>query len=1214
MKTKEMINIFFIIILLTSNMISCSSKMRKSNAQSKIENSQVTVSPSTNSQSSQTTQTTNSSVSSKNSENELSDQLKALETPSSTKVDTSLKCSAKFEKIISNLPDSLKNVVINEFKTNLNQTTCCKHESMIKSLSKALKEHQNKFTKLMSDQSSMGKKGLSCVRAPDVVLSKMKQKPDSNGTSQQKTIIDQLLKNTNQLNSDLTKCLVQINKIMIKNLGLMCGDDTFTNIFFNVDSNGKVISPKKSQENEINLYNSCSDYIKNYSNYASSILSSYTDSLNFLLGNENCNYFSNNFKFDLNADKEDPLFPSNVKNAPTNSVENLLGTWYEGIKKIDGVKEALVNQLKIDFAIAQQRQPSGLSTYIGRYDINYEIIKKTFYLSKYPAFHVQCRNSQCTAYCPQCSGLSWDSTKVISNSNTNLDVACVNNICLVLVSIIDNISGRQTIVPGAEIFLIRGNDNLKEFDNLTMAKVRNSAKCFFPSQTSSSFIQTHQNSNSTVTSDPKFSQNSTNPSVYEESKIPFSDAMLKTNLENIIKDPSQFQQDFNLATALKLKVTINGTVKRLEEHIFNTLYKTNYSFYLSCEKSVCAVQCDKCDKSLLKLSENSDADLESTSEVSKISMRTTGGSSKSSSGSKSSSSSGSKSSSSSSSTSKSSTSSGTKSSSTSSSTGASSSNSSSGSGSSTSNSKGGSNLTSNTSQKPSTGGSALTSGTSNSSPASTSNSNNISTSNTKGGSNLTGNTSQQSKGGSALTAGTSYSSPATTSTSSYVSSNMNSNPGLTKSPTVNTGFSSGYNSGTSSSYSYNTPNSYSQTSSKTYHYNYNMNNYQPTTKVKVKIYDFTPSYGASYSYYPYSYYGGTYYYPRYSYYRSYGVYGYDPYYYRPYNPYSSNTNTNNRIYLSNEFNPSDWSPSLGTVVTKSDYMKIINNQLQNVKLFVECCKLFCLTYLDSIQDNLPNKENKKRVYLDITLRGFAFINSSTLTLPQGKCLIKNTLAAYSTYNSSTGTTQGLYSKCGLPEPFDIMPIKKNCAYNMISHCAKNNFGQLMNRIASTVTSSDEKGSACSAPLSCINLPDNPSDDQKKSCGDALFGLFLDSGSKINYSALVIPCYKSTTSPSSFIQKEMIRQNLLNSSAYVNLSGLSASQKQIYESIGSQVSSNTESSISIDNSSPGVVYNSSTESQSINSSVDDIVKVSVKNSVKWLKTSISLILIVVLLLI
>ena len=49
MKTKEMINIFFIIILLTSNMISCSSKMRKSNAQSKIENSQVTVSPSTNS-------------------------------------------------------------------------------------------------------------------------------------------------------------------------------------------------------------------------------------------------------------------------------------------------------------------------------------------------------------------------------------------------------------------------------------------------------------------------------------------------------------------------------------------------------------------------------------------------------------------------------------------------------------------------------------------------------------------------------------------------------------------------------------------------------------------------------------------------------------------------------------------------------------------------------------------------------------------------------------------------------------------------------------------------------------------------------------------------------------------------------------------------------------------------------------------------------------
>jgi hypothetical protein len=1064
MKIKQIINILFIITLLTSNMISCSNKMRKSNAQSKIENTQVTVQPTANiSQSTTTIQNTNSSNSSTNSGNELTDQLKAIETPSSTKVDTSTKCSAKFEKIISNLPDSLKTVVINEFKANVNKTTCCVSESMIKSVTKALKEHQKKFTKLMSEQSSIGKKGLTCVRAPDVVQGKMKQTPDANGTSQQKSIIDQLLYNANHLNSNLAKCLVQVNKIVVKNLGLMCGDDSFINAFFNVDSTGKVTSPKKSQENEMNLYNSCTDYIKNYSNFASSILSSYADSLNFLLGNEKCNYFSNDFKFDPVADKEDPLFPSSVKNAPTNSVDNLLESWYSGIKKIEGVKEPLVTQLKKDFVIAQQRQPSGLSTYIGRYDINYDIIKKTFYLSKYPSFHIQCRNMQCTAYCPQCSGLTWESNKVVSNANTSLDVACVNNICVVLVSIYDTISGSQTVVPGAEIFLIRGNDNLKEFDNLTVAKVRNSAKCFTPSQIASSFVQVHQNANSTVTPDSNASSNSTVPPAYAESKLPFSDTIFKTNLASIVKDSSQYEQDFNLATALKLKVTVNGGAKRLEEYIFNTLYKTNYSFYMACEKAVCAVQCDTCDKTPLTLTVNTDTDLESptTSEVSKVAMRS---SSKSSSSKSSSSKSSSSKSSSSSSKSSSSSSSGTKSSSTSSS------------------SKGGSSLTS--------GGS-----TGSSSTASTS----------KGGSNLTSNTSKSSKGGSALTAGTSYSSPATTSTSSYVSSNKSTSSNLTRSQTLNTGFSPAPSAGGSTSY--NSKNSAS-TSTKTYYYNYNANNYKPTTKVKVKIYDFTPSYGASYSYYPYSFYGGTFHYPRYSYYRSYGIYGYDPYYYRPYNPYVSNTNTNNRIYLSNEFNPSDWSPSVGTVVTKNDYMKIVNSQLQNVKLYVECCKLFCVTYVDSIQDNLPNKDNKKRVYLDITLRGFAFINSSTLTLSQGKCLIKNTLTAYSS-NSPPGTSQGLFSKCGLPEPFDIVPIKKNCAYNMASHCAKNNFGQLVNRIASTITSSDEKGSACSAPLSCINLPEIPTDDQKRSCGDALYSMFIDSGAKINYSSLVIPCTKTS---------------------------------------------------------------------------------------------------------
>ena len=62
----------------------------------------------------------------------------------------------------------------------------------------------------MSSQSQKAKKGLGCLRGPEVVNAKMKMKNDNEQTSQQKDLILQLLGESNKMNSNLTKCFVQV--------------------------------------------------------------------------------------------------------------------------------------------------------------------------------------------------------------------------------------------------------------------------------------------------------------------------------------------------------------------------------------------------------------------------------------------------------------------------------------------------------------------------------------------------------------------------------------------------------------------------------------------------------------------------------------------------------------------------------------------------------------------------------------------------------------------------------------------------------------------------------------------------------------------------------------------------------------------------------------------------------------------------------------------
>jgi len=148
-----------------------------------------------------------------------------------------------------------------------------------------------------------------------------------------------------------------------------------------------------------------------------------------------------------------------------------------------------------------------------------------------------------------------------------------------------------------------------------------------------------------------------------------------------------------------------------------------------------------------------------------------------------------------------------------------------------------------------------------------------------------------------------------------------------------------------------------------------------------------------YPYYPHGYYG-------YYYYNPYGIYYYRPYYYgnsntdvnfnehnyyytRPnYVDYYRNSNlvsTNyyNSFNLASEYDPTDWMPNLDPFFDAFSYIRCLTpEKIMKIKIKVRCSSIFCILIVNNFEeDNLKYDKNKNRIYVDVLMRNYQFINT-----------------------------------------------------------------------------------------------------------------------------------------------------------------------------------------------------------------------------------------------
>jgi hypothetical protein len=135
---------------------------------------------------------------------------------------------------------------------------------------------------------------------------------------------------------------------------------------------------------------------------------------------------------------------------------------------------------------------------------------------------------------------------------------------------------------------------------------------------------------------------------------------------------------------------------------------------------------------------------------------------------------------------------------------------------------------------------------------------------------------------------------------------------------------------------------------------------------------------------------------------------YNYYYIRPnYEEYYKDSNilsTNyyNSYDLAAEFDPTDWMPFYDSFFDAKNYiLSLDENKVKEIKLFVQCSDLFCILVINNFNDDLKYDKNKNRIYIDVIMRNFAFIDNDGILVTGGNkeyeklkmkpkiCLIEN---------------------------------------------------------------------------------------------------------------------------------------------------------------------------------------------------------------------------------
>ena len=1051
-------------------------------------------------------------------------------------------CVKKFIPIISTLSSNCQSRIVSSFNQNVVPGRCCTPANFTSSIRDCLKADISSFTNSMTKISQSNKLAFSCYKNNEVfkILNKLplsKEEIDNDNT-----FLKGLLLGYNNLNHLMSKCLSALNNLSLNMLTRMCLPSTSLPNFFKKDSSGNYASILKLKQDDLDIQKSCTDYLRNHTQITNVLLNSYVDQVNYLLGVDQCNYYSDFFNFDMGQDKNDIYFPNKIIPSAPETFNSLLDTWSNCTSTKSEFLSFAVSTLKTNIQLSQQANPNGLSTFIGRADINFDIIKRTFYLEKYPSFHVKCDSNTCTAYCLTCNGLIWDNTKVVSGSNIkSFDTSCCNGVCVVYIQLVN------PNVSGSEVFKINGDSSTRNADKLLTEKLANAQFCF---DNKKNFTANLRGPNSTYVRSNNTINNTSNNTIRNFSNVNFTNSKLKSVITDIQANPNNYNLDFRLGSALNLLIQPynNNTRVTLMNFLNRDLYARNNSFYFACENGNCTYQCKNCSDSNSTFALFPNNTMNPIQAPKKL-LKKSG-------------SSGSKSSGSSTKSGGSSTKSGG-----SSLTGGSTKSGGSSSNSGGSTKSGGSSLTggssSNSGGSTKSGGSSLAGGSSS-----------YGASNTNLRPNSGPSSNQPTLSGQATKLQYNQPSSSTSQYSGYSSSmyypstksniNVNSNTYSYNKISVNT-YSNNYNSNFQSSYS----NSFSSRSTviiTTKYYSMPTYYYTPITRYSIRYYTYRPTY---YTYYS----SDMYYSPSWGFYSSYYMPNYNFMYYRAPSPYSNLSINNPSADLRPNYNPLDWMPSSRLPFDISTYMTNINNKINSIKLYVECCSLFCVTYLESFDDGYTNpNDSRNRVFLDFNMRNYLFLDSAQLIPKTKKCMMDN---LYSRLENGTITNNqtdqyrslNITNSCEIETPYKTFPLKNSCRNELSQYCGLNNFDQLIERFFPKTYNSQ-----CSLSLLCPNITDSSSEDDRARCGDLLSTNFMSNNYRVSYTSLAFPCHASNNAPkaiSSLIQTHMMKSRLSQSnttSLYVNETNLSSTDKSEISSVQSAVNQQGNITVVIDNNS------------------------------------------------
>jgi len=442
----------------------------------------------------------------------------------------------------------------------------------------------------MTNISRLNKKSFSCFKNNEVfkALNNIPIYKEEKDNDDQ--FLKEILKNYNVLSHLLSKCLAGLNVVSLQMLSRMCIPTASLSKFFTKDSKGNFNSIIKRKQDDIDTFKACSEYLKTHNSVSDTLLNSYVDQVNYLLGVDQCNYYSDFFNFDVTQDQDDVFFPkSYVPNKSPDSFDTLVSQWSMCSSSNSLFPSFAVSNLKAKLGTALKSNPYGLSTSIGRSEINYDIIKRTFPLEKYPDFHIKCSGNSCMAYCIGCNDLVWESSKVVTSSNVvDFQVSCCKGICVVLIQL------ENPSVVGAEVYQVTGDPSTRVIDSLLKEKVKNAEYCFDfkKNKTSSTNPTNTSNINST-----KNISTITNSSLLNFTN--FTDDKIRSVMNDIQYNPQNYLIDFRLGTALNLllKPYNNSTTVTLMNYLTQDLYGKNNSFYFFCEQGNCTYQCKNCSNS-----------------------------------------------------------------------------------------------------------------------------------------------------------------------------------------------------------------------------------------------------------------------------------------------------------------------------------------------------------------------------------------------------------------------------------------------------------------------------------------------------------------------------------------------------------------------------------------------------------------------------------------